>query len=42
VNDDDFMNEYNLYLTISNCVIYYNPKQLWWQQYQTTSNKTAS
>ncbi len=21
---------------------YYNPKQLWWQQYQTTSNKKAS
>jgi len=42
VNDGNFKNEFKLHWTINNFAIYYNPKQLCWQQYQTTSNKTAS
>jgi len=41
-NDRDFMNEFKLHWTINNFASYYNPKQLWWQQYQITSNKRAS
>jgi len=36
------MNELKLHRTVNNFATYYNPKQLWWQQYQTTSNKKAS
>ena len=42
VNYDNFMNEFKLHWTINNFATYYNPKQLSWQQYQTTSNKKAS
>ena len=41
LNDEDFMNEFKHHWTINNFATYYiyNPKQLWWQQYQTKSNK---
>ena len=36
------MNEFKLHLTVNNFATSYNPKQLLWQQYQTTCNKKAS
>jgi len=33
---------FNLHWTVNNFATYYRPKQLWWQQYQTTSNEKAS
>ena len=39
LNDEYFMNKFKLHWTISNFETYYNTKQLWWQQYQTTCNK---
>jgi len=37
--DRDFMNEFQLDRIIKNYSTYYNPKQLRWQYYQTTSNR---
>ena len=42
LNDEDIMNEFKHNWTINNFATYYNSKQLWWQQYQTKSNKKAS
>jgi len=42
LNEGDFMNEFKLHLTVNNFATSYNPKQLLWQQYQTTCNKKAS
>jgi len=39
----DFMNELKLHWIVNNfSTLYYNPKQLWWQQYQTTSIEKTS
>jgi len=42
LNDGDFLNEFNVHWTVNNFAAYHNPKQFWWQQYQTTGNKKAS
>ena len=39
LNEEDFMNEFKFHWTVNNFATYYNPKKLWWQEYQTTSNK---
>ena len=39
VNDGDFMNVFKCHWTTNNFETYYNLKQLWWQQYHTTSIK---
>ena len=36
------MDEFKLHGTVNNFATYYNPKQLCWQQYQTTSNKKTN
>jgi len=41
LNDEDFMNESIRHWSVNNFATYYNTKQLWWQQYETKSNKTA-
>ena len=42
LHDGDFRNEFKLHWTIKNFATSYNPKQLWWQQYQSTSNSKTS
>jgi len=42
LNNKDFMNELKFYRTANNFATNYNPKQLRWQQYKTTSNKKGS
>jgi len=38
----DFVKEFKRHWTINNCATYNNEKQLWWQLYETTSNKKAN